>query len=31
MWKDLGMREKAALLKVAVANGIINLPEIRQS
>lgn len=31
MWKDLGMREKAALIKVAVANGIINLPEIRQA
>lgn len=31
MWKDLDMREKAALIKVAVANGIITLPEIRQA
>lgn len=31
MWKDLTMSEKAALIKVAVANGIITLPEIRQA
>ena len=31
MWKDLSMREKAALMKVAINNGIYSLEEIRDS
>jgi hypothetical protein len=29
MWKDLSMKERAAMIKVAVNNGITNLDEIR--